>query len=232
MGNNITSAHINPPPHHPEHDDQEFTCEICFRQSSLANNKFKNGDECAHPFCTDCMAKYIRFKLKDERTGDIKCPAPYCDHTLDPVACVPHVDRSLFLRWCDVLCEAAVMFRDTCYCPYGDCNALILNECGGDLRRSECPKCKRLFCFMCKTAWHERVTCEENTNDEGWRRLAALKGWRRCSSCGIFVERVGSFPIVSCRCGESLCYLRRRDVFLLCVGALVLCFAVASAFLV
>ncbi|XP_073274896.1 E3 ubiquitin-protein ligase RSL1-like [Primulina huaijiensis] len=218
MGNVNTRAHNPPPPRlaeelklHLEGVDQEFTCEICIEPMLNPNKKFRNSDKCVHPFCTDCVIKYIRVKLEDGNSGRIRCPAPNCDHMLDPLACSQLIGPPLFMRWCDVLCEASVMGWEMCYCPHRDCNVLILNECGGDLRKSRCPKCKRQFCFRCKTVWHPWLRCKErglfwDGNDVALRRLAALKRWKRCPSHKRFVELAGGCMIVKCRCGISFCY--------------------------
>lgn len=194
-----TTAHHVELQHRQEDDDEEFTCEICIETTSIPNKKFRNGHKCAHPYCTNCVIKYIIVRLGDDNTGHIKCPAPDCDHTLDPLACAPLIGHSLFLRWCDVLCEAAIMGWDACYCPYRDCNVIILNECGGKLSLSRCPQCKRLFCFRCKTVWHRRISCEENKDAVALRRLATQKRWQSCPSCRQYVELAEGCHFVRCR---------------------------------
>ncbi|XP_073148125.1 E3 ubiquitin-protein ligase RSL1-like [Henckelia pumila] len=196
---------------HAGDSDQEFTCEICIEPTLVPDKRFENGDKCAHPFCTDCVIKYIRVKLEDDNAGRIKCPALNCDHTLDPLACATLVGPSLFTRWCDVLCEAAISGVDKCYCPYRNCNLVILDECGEDPRKSRCPNCKRWFCFRCKTGWHAGFRCEDmgevrDANDLAFGGLVERMGWRRCPSCRHFVERLGGCKSVRCRCGMDFCY--------------------------
>ncbi|XP_073148250.1 E3 ubiquitin-protein ligase RSL1-like [Henckelia pumila] len=220
MENPTKGANNRPPSttaHHAQvqhQQEDEFTCEICTETTSLPN-KFRNGDVCAHPYCTDCVIKYIGVKLGDENTGHIKCPAPDCDHTLDPLACAPIVGRPLFLRWCDVLCESAIKGWERCYCPHRDCNVTILNECGWKLRVSKCPQCKRWFCFRCKTVWHTMISCEEKREaaEPGLRELAARKHWQRCPSCGQYVERSWGCHVVRCRCGRDFCYNCGRPIY-------------------
>lgn len=133
-----------------------------------------------------------------------KCPATNCDHTLDPLACASLIGPSLFSQWCDVLTEVAISDVDKCYCPYRNCNIVILNECGGDLRKSRCPNCKRWFCFRCKTGWHAGFQCEDigevrGMDDLAFGSLVEQMGWRRCPSCRHFVERVEGCELVQCR---------------------------------
>ncbi|PIN00358.1 Ubiquitin--protein ligase [Handroanthus impetiginosus] len=187
-----------------EEENQEFTCEICIEPTLISDKKFRNTNKCSHPFCTDCMIKYIRVKLDDENVGSIKCPAYNCDHTLDPHACSSLIGPALFVRWCDVLCEEAIVGFDRCYCPYRNCNALIVNECGGNVKRSNCPNCRRLLCFECKTVWHAGFGCEESgqfrdRNDVALGRLVEQKKWKRCPRCRHFVELTEGCWIVKCR---------------------------------
>ncbi|KAH6811909.1 hypothetical protein C2S51_025671 [Perilla frutescens var. frutescens] len=168
-----------------EDDNPDFTCEICIEPAPNSDKKFRNGNKCSHPFCTDCAVKYIRAKLEDGGAGDINCPAVGCGHSLEPVACAAVVGPELFVRWCDALCEAAILGRERCYCPYRNCNVLIVNECGGIVGKSKCPSCKRLFCFQCKRVWHAGFGCEESgeprdRNDVAFGRLVEQKKWMRC----------------------------------------------------
>ncbi|OVA06802.1 zinc finger protein [Macleaya cordata] len=65
-----------------------FTCEICIEPVPL-NQKFENTKtiECSHPFCTDCIAKYIQVKVEEDNTSEIKCPNIDCNVILDPLSC-------------------------------------------------------------------------------------------------------------------------------------------------
>ncbi|KAL8238223.1 hypothetical protein R6Q59_019304 [Mikania micrantha] len=189
-----------------------FTCEICIEPVTLPNKKFKNSNKCVHPFCTDCMIKYIQVKLEDN-VADIKCPALTCDHSLVPLSCRPKIAHQLFDKWCDVLCESAVLKLDRVYCPYQDCSALVINECGGggSLSRCVCPNCKKLFCFRCKVPWHAGYRCEESgetrdENDIAFGVLSERKQWMRCPTCRHCVELVKGCAIVRCRCGIEFCY--------------------------
>ncbi|KAL0376173.1 UNVERIFIED_CONTAM: hypothetical protein Scaly_0734900 [Sesamum calycinum] len=204
MGNALqTPSQILPPQQQPqqqEEENQEFTCEICIEPTSNADKKFTNTNRCSHPFCTDCMIKYIRVKLDDDNVGHIKCPAFNCDHTLDPLACASLVGPSLFVRWCDVLCEAAIVGFDKCYCPHRNCNALILNECGG-MRRSRIARIVKDG--FKKSIWHAGFGCEESAvlrdrNDMAFGILVEQKKWKSCPRCRHFVELLEGCKIVKC----------------------------------
>lgn len=58
--------------------------------------------------------------------------------------------------------QEGLLGLDWCYCPNWWCSAVVVNKCGGTVRRSVCPNCKRLFCFFCKLPWHAGYWCEES----------------------------------------------------------------------
>lgn len=181
-----------------------FTCEICIEPVSIIT-KFNNNNKCVHPFCTDCIIKYIESKL-DDNISNIKCPSLTCDHSIEPLSCRPKVAHQLFVKWCDVLCESAVLNFDRVYCPNRDCSALVVNECGGtgNLKRCVCPNCKKPFCFKCKVAWHAGYRCEESgemrdVNDIAFGVLSERNQWMRCPVCRHCVELVKGCAIVRCR---------------------------------
>ncbi|KAI3797210.1 hypothetical protein L1987_32465 [Smallanthus sonchifolius] len=181
------SAYSHPDDHEEDQQHEAFTCEICIEPVTLPNNKFKNSNNCVHPFCTDCMIKYIQVKLEDN-VSDIKCPATTCNHSLEPLSCRTKITQHLF---------------DKC-----ECLELILNECGDrSLKRCVCPDCKKPFCYTCKVTWHASSTCEEtrDENDVAFDVLYETNKWRRCPRCGHCVEHVSGCSTIRCRSSaESL----------------------------
>ncbi|XP_049389418.1 E3 ubiquitin-protein ligase RSL1-like [Solanum stenotomum] len=220
-----------------ESPDESFTCEICIEPILLPNKKFKNQNLCVHPFCMDCMVKYISVKLEDN-VGNIPCPSLSCENFLDPISCRNLVGPQLFVRWSDVLCESSVLGLAHCYCPDRRCSTLILDECGGNAKRSKCPNCKMHFCFQCKLPWHSGFQCEESRelrdrNDVVFGVVAEANKWKRCPQCRHFVELIEGCKIVKCRCGASFCYNCGKRVhrhWCNCDSASVLCIRVIHGF--
>ncbi|PWA84716.1 IBR domain, Zinc finger, RING/FYVE/PHD-type, E3 ubiquitin ligase RBR family [Artemisia annua] len=213
MGNTIPKPQQNPPIELDDHDPN-FTCEICIEPVTLPNKRFENSNLCSHPFCTDCMIKYIQVKL-DDNVADIKCPSLSCENSLDPLSCRNKVAREVFTKWCDVLLEKTLLGFDRVYCPNRECSVLVVNECGGGgsggLKRCVCPNCKKAFCFRCKVAWHSGFRCEESGemrdgNDVAFGVLSEREKWMRCPVCRHCVELVRGCAIVRCRCGIEFCY--------------------------
>ncbi|KAK1362347.1 Zinc finger, C6HC-type [Heracleum sosnowskyi] len=116
---------------------EAFTCEICIQPMSSAAKKFKKNDNCMHPFCNDCFAKYIQAKLEDS-VAIIKCPALDCEQLLDPLLCPTIISAQLYC-----LGGSSLLLYERRYCPYQDSSALIINECGGSVSKTKCLNCKR-----------------------------------------------------------------------------------------
>ncbi|KAK3006755.1 hypothetical protein RJ639_016196 [Escallonia herrerae] len=85
------------------------------------------------------MIKNIQVKI-DENLPNIKCSALNCEHLFDPLSGKAVLPPELFDKWCDVLCDFAILGFERSYCPNQDCSALILNECGGNVKKSVCPR--------------------------------------------------------------------------------------------
>ncbi|KAJ4956820.1 hypothetical protein NE237_013603 [Protea cynaroides] len=202
MGNTEQSMREPPQNSREKEEDSSFTCEICI-EPLPQNKKFKNKKGCVHPFCLDCIAKYIEVKVEDHIT-EVKCPGLNCKKLLDPLSCRSILTPQLFEKWCDVLCNSAVLKFDRVYCPSSDCLTLILNECKDNIRRTMCPNCKNFFCFNCKHPWHAGSHCSENgelrdRNDLLFSKLVERKKWTRCPSCNYCVELLTGCLVVKCR---------------------------------
>ncbi|XP_026396416.1 probable E3 ubiquitin-protein ligase RNF217 [Papaver somniferum] len=208
-----------------------FTCEICVETVPM-KRKFKNMETnaCLHPYCTNCVAKYIQAKLVEHNISEIKCPNTDCNILLDASLCQSALPKKVFENWCRVLCGSAVLLDSSkgglahgrSYCPYRDCLELVLNECVTDshssnntgITKSNCPNCKKLFCFQCMVPWKENHRCigrtetviDIDSNDVLFIEILKLKKWRRCPACHHYVERNEGCRWVTCRCRKQFCH--------------------------
>ncbi|KAI3891574.1 hypothetical protein MKX03_033121 [Papaver bracteatum] len=172
-----------------------FTCEICV-QIVPVNRQFNSMEMsgCLHPYCTDCVAKYIQEKVIQHNMSEIKCA-----------------------NWCRVLCESLVLLDSSkggvaygrSYCPFRDCSELILNECvriapstsnnnctSNKITASNCPNCKKLFCFHCMVSF----------NDVLFMEMVKRKRLVRCPNCFRYVEHTEGCASIKCRCKTKFCY--------------------------
>ncbi|XP_047310217.1 E3 ubiquitin-protein ligase RSL1-like [Impatiens glandulifera] len=187
LSSSSTPKHIEMSPPQKLHELASFTCEICVEPNFLPELRFKNRDFCSHHFCNDCIIKYVKVKIEVDNTANIKCPGLRCDFNLDILSCRSILPVKLFEKWCDILFVKIILELDHCYCPNQKCTTLMVNECGGDVKRSICHNCKQAFCFMCKTSWHDGFDCEENeeikdANDVAFGVLVEKNKWMRCST--------------------------------------------------
>mmetsp|Transcript_42903 Transcript_42903/g.121289 ORF Transcript_42903/g.121289 Transcript_42903/m.121289 type:complete len:269 (-) Transcript_42903:87-893(-) len=75
-------------------------CLVCFerveRRMPLGPLRTRNGDtirtgeDCGHPVCSPCLAKYVAARVEALRVHDVPCPAPGCERRLF-VADVDHL---------------------------------------------------------------------------------------------------------------------------------------------
>ncbi|PIA50514.1 hypothetical protein AQUCO_01300923v1 [Aquilegia coerulea] len=155
--------------------------------------------------------KYVQAKIEDYNLSEIKCPALGCDESLDPVMCSSFLTAGVFVRWCDVLCESTLSQYNSVYCPFRECSSLILNECGGKIKKTKCPNCRKLFCFECKVQWHNGYRCDKtmqlgDENDNLMHQVMKKQKWRRCPGCNHGVELISGCSHVKCRCGTTFCH--------------------------
>lgn len=193
----------------PEEDDNaSFTCEICIEPFST-NDKFTHcKNPSAHNFCKECIAKYIQLKI-ELRKAKIQCPGLNCQQVLEPLACREIISESVFSKWCDNLCDDYVLGFERSHCPNRVCGEVVVNECGGAVKKSKCPNCREVFCFGCSAAWHPGLRCAENRsvrepNDILFLQLVERKAWINCPGCGHFVERIEGCNSIKCR----FCFLQ------------------------
>ncbi|KAI3952896.1 hypothetical protein MKW92_035416 [Papaver armeniacum] len=212
-----------------------FTCEICV-QVVPVNRQFKSMEMsgCLHPYCTDCVSKYIQEKVIEHNMSEIKCANSACNIMLDATLCQSSLPNGVFEKWCRVLCESVVLLDSSkggvaygrSYCPYRDCSELILNECvrispstihnsnsTSRVTKSNCPNCKKLFCFHCMVPWKEYHQCRRHetiididSNDVLFMEMVKRKRLVRCPNCFRYVERSGGCAAVRCRCNTTFCY--------------------------
>ncbi|KAI3932794.1 hypothetical protein MKW92_036239 [Papaver armeniacum] len=136
-----------------------FTCEIRV-QIVPVNRQFKSREMsgCLHPYCTDCVAKYIQEKVIEHNMSEIKCANPDCNVILDASLCQSALPSGVFEKWCRVLCESVVLLDSSkggvahgrSYCPFRDCSELILNEC---VRISASTITKSNLAMFCSWRW-------------------------------------------------------------------------------
>ncbi|CAI9115660.1 OLC1v1016629C1 [Oldenlandia corymbosa var. corymbosa] len=193
-------------------DDDTFLCDFCVDKKPKIEKFSIKG--CNHTYCSECLAKYVASKLKQNHTHNISCPSTrWCKGRLEPQDCGSILPAEVFDRWNNALSEAMLLASDQFYCPYKDCSAHLVDKrssaAGNSIEAitdSKCPHCRRMFCASCGVPWHAGISCEEfgKLKKDG-REMEGIKVMNviakdneleSCPGCGFFVERTQG-----CRCG-------------------------------
>jgi E3 ubiquitin-protein ligase RNF144 len=181
----------------------KILCGICF-DSVTRSNMFSTGS-CNHPFCTKCISKYVKNKIK-EKVVKLNCPDPECSVELKPEHLQSILPNKIIVDWESANCESSIALKDKIYCPYENCSLLMVNDAACAVTSYECPSCHRLFCAQCKVPWHADMNCRqfqkskrENKLDKNFLELAKRKRWQRCPTCSMHVQKAGGCMSVRCR---------------------------------
>ncbi|KAJ7802396.1 hypothetical protein B0H14DRAFT_2614301 [Mycena olivaceomarginata] len=87
------------------------------------------------------------------------------------------------------------------YCPHKGCDETFdaddVAPSPDGVTLVRCPRCRGSLCKVCKSVWHENLTCaqyqtlpitERAPEDVVFATLAAQEKWRRCPKCSAMVE--------------------------------------------
>ncbi|KAK7411810.1 hypothetical protein VNO78_03251 [Psophocarpus tetragonolobus] len=189
-----------------------FVCEIC-AETKRGLDAFSIAG-CCHVYCKECVGLYIESKV-EENVVNIGCPVPRCRGLLEAEDCREILAPGVLERWGKALCEAVICAEEKFYCPFADCSALLIRGSEDEIRESECPNCRRLFCAMCRVPWHTGIPCEEfqklnadetQNEDIMLMNLANQMMWKRCPTCMFYVAKSHGCMYIKCRCGTAFCY--------------------------
>ncbi|GAM29242.1 hypothetical protein SAMD00019534_124180 [Acytostelium subglobosum LB1] len=158
------------------------------------------------------MQSYCQDKIKD-RANPIVCPTPTCKTEVVPIDIQILVGDELYLKYSTSCLDRLISTSaDFALCTTPNCEYAFINE--GDVARFECPKCKKVQCLKCKTAYHEGTSCEKyqqwlKENGQGdtlFEKVVQEKGFRKCPKCSATVEKREGCNHMTCRCQWHFCY--------------------------
>ncbi|XP_010526933.1 PREDICTED: probable E3 ubiquitin-protein ligase ARI2 [Tarenaya hassleriana] len=191
-----------------------MTCDICV-EDHLPGDQMTRMD-CGHCFCKNCWTEHFIVKIKEGQSKRIRCMAPKCN-----AICDEDVVRSLVGKSRPDLAEKFDRFllesyiednRMVKWCPSTPhCGNAIRVEDDG-LCEVECS-CGCQFCFSCLSEAHSPCSC---LMWEQWRKKireeSETVNWiavntKPCPKCHLPLEKNGGCVLVTCRCGQSFCWL-------------------------
>lgn len=135
---------------------------------------------CGHEYCQGCLRELFTLSLKDESLFPPRCcrmPIPAVEHFF-------LLGWQLFSSFQDRRIEMETTDRTYCHIP--ECSKFIPPD-KIEQQIARCVACHARTCSVCKTAAHGGE-CPDDPNTKELFDLAAKNGWRRCISCGRFVE--------------------------------------------
>ncbi|KAI3994951.1 hypothetical protein MKX01_038234, partial [Papaver californicum] len=172
-----------------------FTCEICTEPAG----------GCFHPYCTDCVAKYIETNVIHNNMSDIKCPDTDCSIIMDALSFRSILPKKVFencrdrgsLKQGTFDASKGGFVHGRCFYPNRKCSEMILNE---------------VFCFSCMVPWKENHQCRQtgaiaididmDRDDVLFMEMIKRKRWVRCPNCNICIQRV---PVGEGYCSHMYC---------------------------
>lgn len=206
----------------------DSTCIICFENVSENYRKHQKLPllfGCDHPTCFEC----IRYMMQDHLNKEFLTPASFrltCPYVADDgahVHCPIRMSENAFEHilgreghelWTRKYLEANLKTR--VYCSNRRCSKLLINHSnrrpGAPAHAVICEGCQEETCIICKTQWHENVSCIQNRSvvnedDNLFEIFVNRQGYQRCTACGATVSKTSGCNSMRCRCGHSFCYL-------------------------
>lgn len=138
---------------------------------------------CEHRYCMGCAKKLFMLAARDETLFPPRC----CQKLIPPERVTWHmssVERHQYEM-------ARIEFNkpDRLYCSKRGCGKFILPRLvDRKANVGTCSACRTRTCCLCKNEEHREKECPDDPALRLTRRLAKLKGWQTCPSCGRVIE--------------------------------------------
>ncbi|KAJ4781155.1 RING/U-box superfamily protein [Rhynchospora pubera] len=198
-----------------EGDRLSFMCTVCCEEVGAME---VTRMECGHCFCNSCWTKHFIARIDDGHASRIRCMAIHCNSICNYQTVrllLSAWDPLVSARFDHLLMESYIDDNElACWCPSNP-------PCGHAIRvgfRSdpycevECV-CEIQFCFNCLSNVHSPCTCyiwrmwvkrcEVEGQNTGWIEANT----KVCPGCGNAVIKAGGCNHMTCRCGQTFCWL-------------------------
>lgn len=197
----------------------DIECGCCYCEFS-----FEEMVQCAdgHLFCSQCLRRHV----EEITFGGFKSHASIpCMDTNGCNESIPlsEVRRALPIdvieRYEQRQAQEAIVqakLEDLVYCPF--CNFPCEVDKGVYVLECPNPKCLKDSCTQCKEASHIPLRCEEveKISETALRRkveeMMTKAVIRECNSCKAELIKTDGCNKVTCRCGNTMCYVCRQTI--------------------
>jgi hypothetical protein len=201
-----------------KNEESTFNCLIC-EEKFLKNSKFDlNLNGCQHLFCVDCMKIFLENEIKESKLP-MKCPGDKnkCNNILQSQFILSIVDEDFKNKYLNFsLNKYFEEFKeDLSWCPTPGCPFGF--ELDKICNKFSCPNCLKVYCLECKSAYHEKKTCEENINDnklnsdKKFYEFANTLRIKECPKCKRWIERASGCNHMTCVCKYEFCYICGKE---------------------
>lgn len=197
------------------------TCDICLCECPVDEMYLLESCRCC--FCKSCIQQYIEVMITDGSIFSITCPARSCKkHGVFGSSEIQKlINANLFDRYQRLRFEREVdLDPSRTFCSRAGCETVCYVSSPTDQahvailsprsRPVQCPACAYLFCAMCKEAWHDKKTCDENMKGdaEGIPFSSADDAMiKRCPICRVPIERNDGCAQMMCKhCKHVFCW--------------------------
>ncbi|KAI9273538.1 hypothetical protein EDC94DRAFT_595187 [Helicostylum pulchrum] len=208
---NRTSPSPSTTPNNNKRKRASFECVICL--GDYKSNIPHGTENCNHKACRECVRKYFRSTLRDDRYQSyehIQCPSHNCSqYFVANDSLRRFFSKNETIKWWDSAIKKTCITNKVT-CPLSGCRAIFevdeknLKQCTFTV----CYECRRGFCSACQKSWHPGEVRIVNDEAELKNTLkeAEKNNWCCCPKCHTIVEKMGGCSTMKCSCGTYFCY--------------------------
>ncbi|KAF5362802.1 hypothetical protein D9757_013670 [Collybiopsis confluens] len=187
------------------------TCPICLDEVSVP---VQLG--CGHEYCSTCLHHFFTAEVKNFPIvclgNDTRCMKPIALPIIQEFLTENQFNTLLETAFAQYIEKNPNLFR---YCPTPDCERLYRCAASDSLDSQTqaidlcCPSCFCEICSRCNEEVHEGMTCRER-QQAGQEELnsdwAVKMGAKKCTKCGVWIEKTDGCNHIACRCGAHICW--------------------------
>ncbi|GAV07726.1 hypothetical protein RvY_17533 [Ramazzottius varieornatus] len=172
----------------------------CPGTDATDKGEMRSGLKCGHGFCGECWKTYLHSQVDAEASsGAIQCPQNGCHTVMDDLFVMEMSDDYDILwdghrqKLVNRFVAGSAIIR---WCPKVSCGSAIrMNAEDEDSNAVTCATCSAEFCFPCRLALHEPISCQimmrwkEEYEAEGADVEYLLTRTKLCPKCDL-IERI------------------------------------------
>ncbi|KAJ7530519.1 hypothetical protein O6H91_14G007100 [Diphasiastrum complanatum] len=185
---------------------------------------FEEMIQCAdgHLFCFDCVRRRLEESIfgTSQASARVQCmDTDGCEESFPWTELQRCIPQDVLSKYEQRQAEDAISrakLEGLVYCPF----CQFPCEVDRDIFILKCPShlCRKDSCIRCKEPSHWPLKCEEVVKDSETSLRKSVEEemtkalLRECSTCKASLVKVDGCNKVTCRCGQSMCYVCRKPI--------------------